>query len=48
MFALGGMVFEVLAQVTLIAGLSNGIAHLRQFYQLHLTELCYELVVAFL
>ena len=31
LLALGGMIFEVLAQVALVACLRNGVAHLRQF-----------------
>jgi hypothetical protein len=42
------MVFEVLAEVTLIAGLCDGIPHLWQFHTLHMTEFGYELVVALL
>ena len=42
------MIFEVLAQVTLVASFGNGFPDLWQFYVLQLTELGYEFVVAFL
>ena len=44
----GGMVFKVLAEVSLVAGLGNGFPNLGKFYKLHVTEFGYQFVVAFL
>ena len=48
LFTLGGMILEVLAEIALVAGLCDGLTHLRQFYVLQLSEFGYELVIAFL
>ena len=42
------MVFEVLAKVALVACLSNGVAHTRQFYEFKFSQFGYKLVVALL
>jgi hypothetical protein len=42
------MVFKVLAEVSLVAGLGNGFPNLGKFYEFHVTEFGYQFVVAFL
>ena len=48
MFALGGMIFEVLAEVALVASLRDGVLHPWQLHRFKLVQLGYNLVVAFL
>ena len=48
LFALGGMILEVLAEVALVASLGNGVAHGGQLDALQVAEFGYQLVVALL
>ena len=48
LLTLGGMILEVLTQVTLVASLSDGITHGRQFHLLQMFQFGYQLIVAFL
>jgi hypothetical protein len=42
------MILEILAEITFVSCLGNGILHLGQFHGLHLTEFGYEFIVTFL
>ena len=48
LLALGSMIFEVLAEITLIASLRYRVLHARQLHLFQLTKFFYDLVVAFL
>ena len=48
LFALGGMILKILAEVALVASLCDGIPYFGQLHALQLVEFGHELVVAFL